>query len=727
MTSRRDENIKITPKSRKILNQILLENPTLENILNEAIDVETARFEIKEWVSTQLEKEPLAYQFYKSTVSGRENFEKISWSSVAAIRILDYIDYAELEYTDLNLRGRKAHNHPFRTLWLAVKYGTGAGRSAFFNDMLYLFRQFNGTQKRELPTKERLNKWMKRHPVGTQADIVSIRNNNKKRIIDVLIKKIEDGTFSTKKYSLKQFSTYEQKFQQMEQWWNTHQFHLKFAIRTPDLLNEMLNFSLSDKKMDVLHKAEQAGIPFFINPYYLSLLNVEEPEGYIASDMAVYNYIFYSQELIEEFGHIVAWEKEDIVEPGKPNAAGFILPTEHNLHRRYPEVAIMIPDTVGRACGGLCVSCQRMYDFQSGHLNFDLDQLKPSEKWSSKLNKLMNYFENDAQLRDILITGGDALMSSNKSMRIILNAVLEMATRKKEANKNRAEGEKYAEMQRIRLGSRLPVYLPQRIDDELIDILRDFKTKASQIGFKQFVVQTHFETAMEITPEAKNGIEKLLSAGWMVTNQLVFTAAASRRGHTAQLRKALNDIGVVTYYTFSVKGYMENSNNFATNARAVQEQMEEKVLGILPDKYYNELENLPLHATEMVEKLADLREKEQLPFLATDRNVLNLPGVGKSLTFRTIGITPEGRRILEFDHDHNRSHSPIIHEMGKVIIVESKPISDYLSQLESMGEDITEYEAIWGYSIGETERRMSFYEYPKQEQEITDQLTNFQI
>ncbi|MCL3781821.1 KamA family protein [Prolixibacteraceae bacterium JC049] len=727
MTSRRDENIKITPKSKKILNQILLENPKLGKILQESVDVETARENIKNWVSEELQKEPLAYQFYKSEITGRKNFEQISWPSIAAIRILDYIDYAEMEYTDLNLRGKKGQNHPFRTLWLAVKHGTGAGRSAFFKDMLHLFRQFNGTQSKEIPTKEKLTEWMDRHPVGTQKDIVTLRETNKKRIIDVLIRKIEDGTFSTKKYSLNQFSSYEEKFEQMLKWWDTHQFHLKFAIRTPDLLNEMLNFSLSDKKMDVLHKAEQAGIPFFINPYYLSLLNVEEPEGYIASDMAVYNYIFYSQELIEEFGHIVAWEKEDIVEPGKPNAAGFILPTEHNLHRRYPEVAIMIPDTVGRACGGLCVSCQRMYDFQSGHLNFDLDQLKPSEKWSTKLQKLMNYFENDAQLRDILITGGDALMSSNKSMRIILNAVLEMAKRKKEANKQRAEGEKFAEMQRIRLGTRLPVYLPQRIDKELIEILTEFKNEASKIGFKQFVVQTHFETAMEITPEAKTGIEMLLSAGWMVTNQLVFTAAASRRGHTAKLRKALNDVGVVTYYTFSVKGYMENSNNFATNARAVQEQLEEKILGVLPEKYYKELETLPQHATEMVDKLAELREKEQLPFLATDRNVLNLPGVGKSSTFRTIGITPEGRRILEFDHDHNRSHSPIIHEMGKVIIVESKPIADYLCQLESMGEDQTEYEAIWGYSIGETEPRMSFYEYPQQEQQITDKLTNFQI
>ena len=58
-----------------------------------------------------------------------------------------------------------------------------------------------------------------------------------------------------------------------------------------------------------------------------------------------------------------------------------------------------------------------MYDFQRGHLNFDLDKLSPHESWPDKLERLMDYFKNDSQLRDILITGGDALMSSDKSLR----------------------------------------------------------------------------------------------------------------------------------------------------------------------------------------------------------------------------------------------------------------------------------------------------------------------
>jgi lysine 2,3-aminomutase len=232
---------------------------------------------------------------------------------------------------------------------------------------------------------------------------------------------------------------------------------------------------------------------------------------------------------------------------------------------------------------------------------------------------------------------------------------------------------------------------------------------------------------MEVTPEARDAVKLLISSGWTVTNQLVFTTAASRRGHSAKLRKVLNEIGVLNYYTFSVKGYMENNFNFATNERAVQEQMEEKTYGKIPEKYQDTIRNFPEDAEHMVENISELIRKTGLPFLGTDRNVLNLPGVGKSLTFRTIGITRYGRRILEFELDHTRSHSPAMKEMDRVIIIESKSISEYLQQLEDIGEDISDYESIWGYSIGETEPRSSLYDYPDYEFELTEEYTNLGV
>jgi lysine 2,3-aminomutase len=722
------DKISISIKAFRILQQLLNENPYLEELMHDAQSREEAIESIRSWVMNYFESNPNAFKYYKGEENGRKALKNLSWRDYAAIRLMDYVDYSGEKFEDPNLKIRKETiNDPIKLLWLAIKFGTGGAKPAFFEDMLHLFRQFQGLSKQNLPAEETVKEWISRHPSGLDPQIVRIREKNRDRILKIFIKRIDKGEIKDKKYFFEEGLSQEEKLNTMRKWWNESLFHLRFAIRTTELLNEMLEFSLSPEQIDMLRDAQLNGIPIFINPYYLSLLNTRIHGFAAESDRTIRDYIMINKPLINEFGKISAWEKEDIIEDGKPNVAGFILPNGHNVHRRYPEVAILIPDTVGRACGGLCVSCQRMFDFQNGHLNFDLERLKPEKPWWDRLEDIMKYYEEDSQLRDILITGGDSLMSSDKSLKRILDAVYEMAKNKIEANKKRKDGNKFAEFQRIRLGTRMPVYLPQRITPELIEILTEFKHKASLIGFKQFVIQTHFESAMEITPAVKKAIEGLLSAGWIVTNQLVFTAAASRRGHTAKLRQALNKIGVIPYYTFSVKGFLENSHNFATNARAVQEQIEEKRLGFIPKDYYQYIKTLPLDAENIVENIEKLRKELNVPFLATDRNVLNLPGVGKSLTYRVIGITRYGKRILEFDHDHTRSHSPIIEKMGKVIIIESKSITDFLKQLEEMGEDITEYESIYGYSIGETERRMPIYEYPDYDYKVTEEITNFEM
>ena len=721
------ESVKIDPKSQRILSRIFEENPDLHHIFSESENENEVYAALRKWVLDQIDEDSIALKYYSIEITGREAFRRLKWKELGAIRILDYIDHEGMEYDDPNLRGERYYNHPIRLLWLAATQGKGGGKPPFFRDMLHLFRQIGGKSHKEFPDKQRVMEWMDRHPSGLDPEIIKIRQENRNRIINIFIRKIDEGEISGSFLELEPSWSHEKKFNKMVEWWNSKLFHIKMAIRSPELLNEMLDYSLDQDTMDILYQAREAGIPFFINPHYLSLLNTRANKKFIAADQAIRDYVLYSRHLVDEFGHIVAWEKEDIVEPGKPNVAGWLLPEGQNIHRRYPDVAILIPDSMGRACGGLCASCQRMYDFQRGNLNFNLDKLKPRESWPDKLQRLMEYFRSDAQLKDILITGGDALMSSDKSLKRILDAVYDMALRKKEDNKTRPDGKKYAEMLRVRLGTRLPVYIPQRIDDSLIKILSDFKEKASKIGIKQFVIQTHFETAMEVTPEAKKAVKKLISAGWIVTNQQVFTAAASRRGHTAKLRKVLNEIGVLPYYTFSVKGYMENYHNFATNARSMQEQTEEKRIGEVSQRNYDKIRKFTEKAVDIGQSIHDLLADEDAPFIGTDRNVLNMPGVGKSLTFRTVGITREGRRILSFDHDHTRPHSPVINKMNNIMIVESKSISDYMDQLENMGEDISEYESLWGYSLGETEERMPIYEYPEYDFSVTDRLTNFSL
>jgi lysine 2,3-aminomutase len=291
----------------------------------------------------------------------------------------------------------------------------------------------------------------------------------------------------------------------------------------------------------------------------------------------------------------------------------------------------------------------------------------------------------------------------------------------------RPDGKKYAEITRVRLGTRLPAYLPQRITPELARLLAEFKDSAQRVGIRQFIIQAHFESPMELTPESRTALQRLRSIGWMITNQLVFTASASRRGHTAKLRQVLNEVGVVPYYTFAVKGYSENFHNYAPIARLVQEESEEKLFGKVPEEHLETLRRFPDETEVLVENMTMLRRWAGLPFLATDRSVLNLPGVGKSLTFRVIGITRYGRRVMEFDHDRTRPHSPIIEKMGKVVILESKSVREYLRQLDAIGEDTDEYAGIYGYSMGQTEPRMPVFEYPDFDFSVTDELTNLDI
>jgi len=573
-------------------------------------------------------------------------------------------------------------------------------------DLFTQFQRLAGKTPTPLSDKK-IRALTDRWPSGLDDEIVQIRLENRERMLHLLIEKVQRANSS--RFFFDEGLTYEQKYNQVKLWWNDERFQLRMALRSPKEINLFMGKTLSPETMFLLQSARKKGIPFFVTPYYLSLL---DPAGRY-DDSSIRSYIFYSPELVKSFGNIRAWEREDTVVAGKPNAAGWLVPNEDNIHRRYPEVAILIPDTRGRACGGLCASCQRMYGFQSQRLNFDLSQLRPQESWPKKLSGLMQYFEEDPLLRDILITGGDALMSRNKTLKHILDAVYQMALRKHKANASRPEGHKYAELQRVRLGTRLPAYLPMRIDDELVEILRDFKEKASVVGVRQFIIQTHFQTPLEMTPEAERAVKMLLSAGWIVDNQQVFNVASSRRGHSMRLREVLGKVGMLGYYTFTVKGFEENSAVFAPNARSAQESAEEKHLAVLSDTEAEVLTHSLESAQNPGAVLRTYIKTNRLSCVATDRNVLNLPGIGKSMTFQLIGYSPKGHRILQFDHDPTRRHSPVINRIGKVNIVENRTVASYLRQLMKMGENPDDYATIWNYTSSQTESRFPLYRYPE--------------
>ncbi len=586
----------------------------------------------------------------------------------------------------------------------------------FLTDLYFLFLR-DGKSNRPV-SKSDLEKWVS----GLEPSILQAREDNKQRIIRKLIPSIESRHNPHPIYYFSNSLTIKEKVSLIEEWWQNYRFHLRMAIKSPEELNYFLDNTLSETTMHILLEAKKKGIPFFITPYFLSLLDIT---GSTFDDATLRNYLIYTKELVEAFGNIKAWEREDKIEPGKANAAGWLTPEGKNIHRRYPDVAILIPDSGGRACGGLCASCQRMYDFQSERLNFNMKDLKPKESWPLKLKKLMSYFEEDTQIRDILITGGDALMSRNTTLSVIFDAIYKMALQKKRDNENRPDGEKLAEIQRIRLGTRLLAYLPMRIDDELISILKEFRENALQIGIQQFVIQTHFQSPLEMTKETQEAVQRILSTGWIVTNQLVFNIAASRRGHTTSLRKTLVNNGVIPYYTFIVKGFQENYAVYAPIARLMQEKHEEKIFGALDaDQQASFIElvnnNIPF-VSEINRFLQDMNHS----FAATDRSVLNLPGIGKSMTFQLVGITPFGKRILRFYHDTTRKHSPVIEKTDAIYITENKSILAYLKQLEQLGEDVKAYHSIWGYTEDVIEPKFKLYEYPDFPFTLTNQINHF--
>ncbi len=642
----------------------------------------------------------------------------------AIIQMLLLLRNEGREFIDPNRNNQKFISQPFYWIYQSIKGENSFVTDDFFDDMLNLIGRVYNRKEEEFISGVDLLSRMNSIPKGMDTDIIEKRKESKLRVMTGLVTIIENSKNEHKIYHFTTEESLEEKLVSVEKWWNDYRFHLRYAIQNIEQLRLTTNNLLPKSVMRNFENGVKKGIPIFINPYFLSLVHIGPKGELSADDRTIRDYIFNSKDLVDTFGDIKAWEKEDIIEDGKPNAAGWYLPKGDSVHRRYPEVAIFIPEGRGRACAGLCVSCQRMYGFQKGSLNFDLEKMDRNIDKGEKRKSIFNYFENDSHLQDILITGGDSFMNTDARLRTILEEFYIVAKRKKEISEVQTSGDKIAVFQRVRLGTRIMAYLPQRVGSELIDILKEFKGKAAKIGIKQFVIQTHFETTMEITPEAIKTIEMLRDTGWIIVNQQVFTSAASRRSHSMQLRRELNKLGILPYYTFAVKGFRENRENFTPLARVAQEVYEEKSFGKPKIDRSVEFHNDPKRNHILFK---EIEEEENIPFVATDRSLINLPALGKSLSFEQVGITIDGRRVLSFEHDKFRNHSPVVHHSERVIIVEAKSVSCYLRQIKTMGEDIKDYNGIYAYSNAITEKRSEVFEYPKFEYSQTNNFNNCEV
>lgn len=405
--------------------------------------------------------------------------------------------------------------------------------------------------------------------------------------------------------------------------WNDWRWHTRNIIRNADTLRELVK--LSDDEYTAIQIASENRIPFGITPYYLSLLDPDNTGSYDAAVRA---------QVLPPLSYVTT------MRASRANAdcsmdfmlEGDTSPIE-GITRRYPNIVILKPVLT---CPQICVYCQRNWQIEDVYS----DNAALTE---DKLSAAIDWIAERPEINEVLITGGDPLLFSDEQLDALLARVAAIK-----------------HVIRIRIGTRTPVTLPQRITDTLARII----TRYHVPGRREVVVITHFEHGTEITPEAMAAVQKFRLFGVSVYNQLVYTFYNSRRFEASALRQQLRLIGVTPYYTFNTKGKEETELYRVPIARLLQEQQEEARL--LPGT------------------------------VRTDEIVFNVPKLGKNYLKASqhrdiISILPNGKRVYEF-HPWEKKLA-----LMDTYVYTDVSIYTYLERLKELGEDLDEYKTIWYY------------------------------
>ena len=244
--------------------------------------------------------------------------------------------------------------------------------------------------------------------------------------------------------------------------WNDWKWHFRNRITSVQQLGQYLPLS-PEEKFEL--EAVTRQYPMAITPYYLSLINPEDPNDPIRAQAvpSVPETALSFIGMEDPLG-----EKEDSVVPG--------------LVHRYPDRVLMVLTDI---CPMLCRHCTRKREWRHGTWT----------RTGTEIERMLDYIRNNRAIRDVIISGGDPLTLSNQHLENVLSKLREI---------------KHVEI--IRIGSRFPVVLPQRIDADLCNML-------SKYG--PIWLNTHFNHPRELTPEASGACDRLLRAGVPVNNQSV--------------------------------------------------------------------------------------------------------------------------------------------------------------------------------------------------------------
>ena len=253
--------------------------------------------------------------------------------------------------------------------------------------------------------------------------------------------------------------------------WKDWRWQTSHCIRDLDTFERLLGVQLAPDARERFN-AVVARFPMSITPYYLSLIDVDDYEN----DPVFRQCFPCADELIVRHTDMCdpLHEDEDSPAPG--------------LTHRYPDRVLLL---VSNACAMYCRHCTRKRRVG------DQDRI-PSK---AEIKKGLAYIRNNPQIRDVLLSGGDPFLLSTAYLDWILT-----------------ELRRIPHVEILRIGTRTPVVLPYRIDDELVDMLKTHHP---------LWINTHFNHPRELTASSRSALKRLADAGIPLGNQSVLLSGVN--------------------------------------------------------------------------------------------------------------------------------------------------------------------------------------------------------
>lgn len=279
-----------------------------------------------------------------------------------------------------------------------------------------------------------------------------------------------------------------------EEDWNNWKWQLKKSIRCTSTLSKIISLT-DDEIQDIEKTATQ--YRWSISPYYASLMDPEDRDCPVRKQ---------SVPTILEY-----LDDEDIKDP---YAVVYNSPAPL-ITRLYADRLII---NVTNVCAMFCRHCLRKKDIALKDMVYAKDDVQAA----------IDYIAGSSEVRDVLLTGGDALFLSDDYLDWILTSL-----------------EAIPHVEIMRLGTRMLATLPQRITPKLCDMLS---------RHNPVYLNTQFNHPKEITPESRCAVDMLIKAGVMVGNQSVLMKGINNDKNV--MKKLVHELlraRVRPYYIFNCK------------------------------------------------------------------------------------------------------------------------------------------------------------------------------